>query len=64
MADLGIERPLYVGDSESDVEAARRAGVDVAFLRRTHNAERSLSVEPTYEVTSLHAVVERLSGPD
>jgi HAD superfamily hydrolase (TIGR01549 family) len=64
MADLGIERPLYVGDSESDVEAARRAGVDVAFLRRPHNAERSLSVEPTYEVESLRAVVERLRRPD
>jgi HAD superfamily hydrolase (TIGR01549 family) len=60
MADLGIEAPLYVGDSESDVLAARRAGVDVAFVRRQHNAERSLAAEPTHEVESLHAVVDLL----
>jgi phosphoglycolate phosphatase len=64
MTDLGIDRPLYVGDSESDVEAARRAGVDVAFLRRHHNADRSLAVEPTYDVASLHTVVERLCEAD
>jgi HAD superfamily hydrolase (TIGR01549 family) len=55
-ADLGIEHPLYVGDSESDVLAARRAGLDVAFLRRPHNAGRSLPTEPTYEVDSLHEI--------
>lgn len=57
MADLGVEQPLYVGDSESDVRAAHRAGVDIAFLRRAHNADTSLSTEPTYEVTSLEEVV-------
>jgi phosphoglycolate phosphatase-like HAD superfamily hydrolase len=57
MADLDIERPLYVGDSETDVLAANRAGVDTAFLRREHNADVSLSVDPTYEVTGLDEVV-------
>jgi HAD superfamily hydrolase (TIGR01549 family) len=57
MADLGVERPLYVGDSESDVVAAHRAGVDTVFLRRDHNADASLSVEPTYEATGLDEVV-------
>jgi len=60
MADLGVEAPLYVGDSESDVVAARRAGVDVAFVRRPHNADRSLAAEPTHDVESLHAVVDLL----
>jgi len=57
MADLGLENPLYVGDSESDVEAGRRAGVDTAFIRRPHNADRSLSETPTYEVRGLDEVV-------
>jgi len=57
VVDLGIERPLYVGDSETDVLAARRAGVDVVFLRRGHNADVSLSADPTYEAGSLNEVV-------
>ena len=57
MADLDIETPLYVGDSESDVLAAHRAGVDTAFLRRAHNADTPLSVQPTHEVTGLDEVV-------
>jgi phosphoglycolate phosphatase-like HAD superfamily hydrolase len=36
---------LYVGDRQSDVVAARQAGVDAAFLRREHN--RDVTVEPT-----------------
>lgn len=55
--DLDIERPLYVGDSETDVLAAHRAGVDTVFLRREHNADISLSTEPTYEATTLDEVV-------
>lgn len=56
MADLGGGRALYVGDSENDVVAAQRAGMDSAFVRRDHNHETSLSVAPTYEVGSLHGV--------
>ena len=64
MEDLGVERPLYVGDSESDVVAARHAGVDVVFLRREHNAATSLAVDPTYEATSLEEVVGLIrAGP-
>ena len=55
-ADLGVSNPLYVGDKEKDVVAGKRAGIDVAFLRRDHNADRSLAVEPTHEVSSLEAV--------
>jgi HAD superfamily hydrolase (TIGR01549 family) len=57
MAALDIEHPLYVGDSESDVVAADRANVDVAFLRRPHNADSSLSRDPTYEVSGLDEIV-------
>jgi HAD superfamily hydrolase (TIGR01549 family) len=57
MTALDIEHPLYVGDSESDVVAAHRANVDVAFLRRPHNADTSLSTAPTYEVEGLDEIV-------
>jgi len=62
MADLGLENPLYVGDSESDVEAGRRAGVDTAYLRRSHNADRSLVATPTYEVEGLDEVAALVAG--
>ncbi|WP_049907265.1 HAD family hydrolase [Halovivax asiaticus] len=58
MADLGAETALYVGDSESDVVAADRAGLDSAFIRREHNRALSLSVDPDYEVESLRALPE------
>ena len=57
-ADLGCSAPLYVGDSESDVLAGRRAGFDTVFLRRGHNADRELDVEPMAEVSSLMGVAE------
>lgn len=57
MADLDAESALYVGDSESDVVAAHRAGLDSAFVRRRHTRDVDLSVTPTYEVDSLHDVV-------
>ena len=60
MADIDCSNPLYVGDSESDVVAADRAGFDVAFLRRGHNADTVLDSRPTHDVESLHAVVDLL----
>ncbi|PSP82124.1 hypothetical protein BRC83_10465 [Halobacteriales archaeon QS_1_68_17] len=59
--DLGCERALYVGDSECDVRVARRSGIDSAFLRRSHRRDYDLAVDPTYEVESLHALVDRVS---
>lgn len=61
MADLAIENPLYVGDSESDIEAGHRAGLDVAYIRRAHNTDRSPDTEPTYDVEGLDEVVGILS---
>ena len=62
MTDLSVSNPLYVGDSESDVVAGQRAGLDVAFLRRDHNADRSLAVDPTYEVGGLDDVAALVDG--
>ena len=59
-ADLGCSNPLYVGDSESDVVAGQRAGVDTLFLRRDHNASRYLDAEPIGEIEGLDAVLEFL----
>jgi len=56
--DIGASNPLYVGDKEKDVVAARRAGMDAAFLRRDHNQDRTLDVDPTYEMSTLADVVD------
>ncbi|MDR9381500.1 MAG: HAD-IA family hydrolase [Natronomonas sp.] len=61
LSDMGVRDALYVGDSEKDVLAAQRAGIDAAFLRRDHVADAALSVTPTFEVQNLEALVERLS---
>ena len=58
LSDLGTRDALYVGDSQVDVEAARRAGVDSAFLRREQSADVDLTVEPTYEVPDLRALAD------
>ncbi|MFC6975618.1 HAD family hydrolase [Halomicroarcula sp. GCM10025709] len=58
LADLGVTDALYVGDSESDIEAARRAGIDSAFVRRPHTVDTDLSVTPTYDVDGLETVVD------
>ena len=56
LADLNAESALYVGDSESDVIAAHRAGMDSVFVRRPHCSNMSLSVDPTYEPDTLHDI--------
>jgi HAD superfamily hydrolase (TIGR01549 family) len=70
LADLDAESALYVGDSETDVVAANRAGIDSAFVRREHRSDLELDAEPTYEVADLRelrAVLEaegRIAGAD
>jgi len=61
LADLGVDDALFVGDNESDVVAAHRAGIDSAFIRRPHRVDTQLSVDPDYEVWGL-ADVERIVG--
>ena len=58
IADLGADRPLYVGDSRKDVEVADRLGIDSAFVRRPHREGYAVEPEPTYEV----ATFEELRG--
>jgi HAD superfamily hydrolase (TIGR01549 family) len=61
--DLGVDSALYVGDSNVDVVAADRAGLDAAFVRRPHRADYELAADPTYELGSLDEVVS-LVGTD
>ena len=63
LEDLGCEpeAALYVGDSEKDIVAAHRAGMESAFLRRNHVADVSLSVGPTFEMRDLYGLVDAIS---
>lgn len=63
LADLGTNAVLYVGDSETDIVAAERAGIDSAFLRREHRSALALSVEPTCEFPDLRTLVDGLTDP-
>lgn len=49
---------VYVGDRETDVVAAERAGLDSVLVRREHNADVVLDAEPTVEVDGLDEVVD------
>lgn len=60
--DLGTRSALYVGDSAADVIAARRAGLDSAFVWRDHREGYELPEEPTYEIdrlTELREIVRK-----
>ena len=59
---LGVENPLYVGDSPTDVTAAERAGFDSAFVRRPHRRDAELETAPTHEVEDLTAVRSLVEG--
>ena len=51
---------LYVGDNESDVIAAKRAGLESAFIRREHNRHVELDYTPTYEIDTLYDLLDIL----
>ncbi|ELY52164.1 HAD family hydrolase [Natronococcus jeotgali] len=53
LAELGVETGLYVGDRETDAVAAERAGLEAAYLRRSHNADGPLPEAVTYELEGL-----------
>ena len=57
---LDCSNPLFVGDSDTDVIAGQRAGFGTALLRRSHNADRELDVEPTVDASSLDDIVAQL----
>jgi len=53
LADLDADSALFVGDNESDIRAAERAGIDSAFIRRPHRTNWELNVWPTWDIDSL-----------
>ncbi|SNZ05556.1 haloacid dehalogenase superfamily, subfamily IA, variant 1 with third motif having Dx(3-4)D or Dx(3-4)E [Natronoarchaeum philippinense] len=55
---LGVDEPLYVGDSQSDIVAADRAGIDSAFVRRSHRRDAELSTPATHEIEDLRGLPE------
>ncbi|WP_331236139.1 HAD family hydrolase [Natronorarus salvus] len=58
LRELDAEDALYVGDRETDVEVAAGAGIDSAFVRRTHNTDSTLARSPTHEIEGLDALVD------
>ena len=62
LSDIGTTDALYVGDSETDVEAAHAAGIDAAFVRRPHRADEDVSVTPEYEIDGLADLPAILDG--
>jgi len=60
LSALGTDDALYVGDSETDVEAAHAAGIDAAFIRRPHREDDELTTTPKYEIEGLGALTDFL----
>jgi HAD superfamily hydrolase (TIGR01549 family) len=56
LSDLDAGSALFVGDNESDIRAAHRAGIDSAFIRRPHRRDWDLNVWPTWDIDSLDAL--------
>ncbi|MFC6723870.1 HAD family hydrolase [Halobium palmae] len=59
--ELAVDDPgrsLYVGDRETDLAAAENAGMDGAYLRRSHNRDATLTRDPAYEIESLWELTE------
>ncbi len=54
---LEAESVLFVGDNDSDIQAADNAGVDSVFIRRPHRRQHDPTPEPTYVVEDLHDIV-------
>jgi HAD superfamily hydrolase (TIGR01549 family) len=60
LGTLGARTGLYVGDRETDILAAERAGLDAVFLEREHNSAASLGIDPTVALSSLEELGEYL----
>jgi phosphoglycolate phosphatase len=63
MSDLDVSDPVYVGDRDVDVEAARRVGIDAVRVDRDRDGEatpdaESRPVQPTHVITSLYQLPE------
>nr|WP_233737843.1 HAD family hydrolase [Halocatena pleomorpha] len=64
LSELGAEKDatLYIGDSETDIVAAERTGVDSAFVRRSHRRDAVLTATPTYEISDLTEIRPLISS--
>jgi HAD superfamily hydrolase (TIGR01549 family) len=63
LSKLEVDGGLYVGDRETDVLAAEEAGLEPAYLRRSHNTSAPLPEGATYELeglADLDAILETL----
>ncbi len=58
LSDVGTRNALFVGDSNADLLAAERTGIDVAFVERPHRTNYQLVSEPDHTVTGLDGVAE------
>lgn len=58
---LELDHALYVGDSAKDITAAARAGIDSAFVRRSHNANLDLQEDPSIEIEGLADLFEHIA---
>ena len=56
-AELKRDPFLYVGDHETDIQAAKNAEMDSAWVNREN---RSISTEPEYEIGDLKQIVSRI----
>ncbi|WP_138005427.1 HAD family hydrolase [Halalkalirubrum salinum] len=59
---LCVSAGYYVGDRETDVIAARRAGLKPVFLRRSHNEDVELGAKPAVEIDSLDELLAVLNA--
>lgn len=55
MDELGLENPVMVGDSGSDIEAAKNAGIDSVHI---NSYGFGADADPTYEAESVREIVE------
>ncbi|RQG88992.1 HAD family hydrolase [Natrarchaeobius halalkaliphilus] len=58
LAELGAETGIYVGDSQTDVEAGHAAGLETALIRRPHNRDLECPDPPTEELESLRELLD------
>ena len=62
LTDLDAESAIYVGDTERDVIAADRAGIDSVYLHRSHCEDLDPSISPTHTVSTLEELPAILRG--
>ncbi|GAB6878929.1 HAD family hydrolase [Halorubrum gandharaense] len=62
LSEIGVSDGLYVGDRETDLVAAERAGLRGVFLEREHNDAAALAASPDHVVGSLSELPELVAS--